>query len=331
MELSICIPTYNRAELIQETLDSIIPQLEEGVEVVVCDNGSSDHTEQVVDSYRSKIPYLLFFRFPENQGVDRCFLQSIAIARGTYCWLMGSDDRLEPGGVRRILDTLKTVPDLAGISVNVKPYDAMFQKALIIRKAPPFPEDRLIEDFSLFFPALYIYAGYLSGQVVKRELWQEIVSTRPVSQFFNCYSLVYIITSMFECKTRWFYIHAHCVGYRADNDSFLDRGAFKRLAIDIKGFSDILQAFFPSKDLLYQKTMDTLAQVDISWRLLRARTNGAEKQFWKKSWGLCWEHYAHRPVFWHRLILFFILPSFFWKGLRCVYRQTIKNDTLSCS
>jgi abequosyltransferase len=324
--LSICIPTYNRAELIKETLDSIIRELEEGVEVVVCDNGSSDHTEKVVDSYRSKIPHLLFFRFPENQGVDRCFLKSIAIAKGAYCWLMGSDDRLEPGGVHRILHILNTVPDLAGISVNVKPYDALFQKALIVRKSPPFPNDCLIEKFSLFFPSLYLYAGYLSGQVVKRELWQDIVSTKPVSQFFNCYSLVYIITSMFERKTRWFYIHTPCVGYRADNDSFLDRGAFRRLVIDIKGFSDILKAWFQPKDILYKKTMDALAQVDITWRLLRARTSGAEKQFWKNSWFLCWQHYAHRPVFWHRLVLFFILPSFFWKGLRFLYRQTIKSE-----
>ena len=49
--LSICIATYNRANFIGETLDSIILQLTEDVEVVIVDGASTDNTREVVESY----------------------------------------------------------------------------------------------------------------------------------------------------------------------------------------------------------------------------------------------------------------------------------------
>ena len=51
--LSVCVATYNRAEYIGETLESIIPQLTDEVEIVVVDGASTDGTSTVVKGYRS--------------------------------------------------------------------------------------------------------------------------------------------------------------------------------------------------------------------------------------------------------------------------------------
>ncbi len=49
--VSIIIPTYNRAHLIGETLDSVLAQTYQNWECIVVDDGSSDNTEEVVGSY----------------------------------------------------------------------------------------------------------------------------------------------------------------------------------------------------------------------------------------------------------------------------------------
>ncbi len=61
--VSIIIPTYNRAHLIHETLDSVLAQTYTNWECIVVDDGSSDNTEEVLESYINKD-----FRFQDYQG-----------------------------------------------------------------------------------------------------------------------------------------------------------------------------------------------------------------------------------------------------------------------
>jgi glycosyltransferase involved in cell wall biosynthesis len=64
-DLSICIATYNRANYISETLNSIVAQLLDNVEVVIVDGASTDNTKEVVSIFVDKYPnfkyYLLEF------------------------------------------------------------------------------------------------------------------------------------------------------------------------------------------------------------------------------------------------------------------------------
>ena len=67
--LSICIATYNRASYIGETLDSIIPQLDDDVELLVVDGASTDNTEDVVRKYAAeRIAYPLYSSFCQGRS-----------------------------------------------------------------------------------------------------------------------------------------------------------------------------------------------------------------------------------------------------------------------
>ena len=87
IRLSICMPTYNFGAFIGETLDSIIPQLESGIEIVVLDGGSQDDTAKVVRRYTEKHPAVRYVHQPMRGGIDRDMSRSIDLARGEYCWL----------------------------------------------------------------------------------------------------------------------------------------------------------------------------------------------------------------------------------------------------
>ncbi|MGZ7112139.1 MAG: glycosyltransferase family 2 protein, partial [Halobacteriota archaeon] len=57
LNLSVIIPTYNRAGMICRAIDSVIPQLTVGDEIIVIDDGSTDGTEESLKEVRDKIIY----------------------------------------------------------------------------------------------------------------------------------------------------------------------------------------------------------------------------------------------------------------------------------
>jgi abequosyltransferase len=62
ISLSICIPTYNFGKFIGQTLESIIPNLTEAVEVVILDGGSTDDTADVVAQKQRNFPQIQYHR-----------------------------------------------------------------------------------------------------------------------------------------------------------------------------------------------------------------------------------------------------------------------------
>jgi len=85
--LSVCIPTFNRAAYIGETLDCIVSQATDAVETVVVDGGSNDGTEQIVRNWQHDFPQLRYFRRETNLGVERDTDKTVELARGEYFWI----------------------------------------------------------------------------------------------------------------------------------------------------------------------------------------------------------------------------------------------------
>ena len=52
---SVVIPTYNRAVLLKRALESLVNQTYKNFEVIICDDGSTDNTKEVVDSFNGKL------------------------------------------------------------------------------------------------------------------------------------------------------------------------------------------------------------------------------------------------------------------------------------
>ena len=101
--LSICIATYNRAEFIGETLESIIPQITDEVEIVIVDGASTDNTQKVVHDYIQRSARIRYVLLPSNGGVDHDYNQVVELAQGEYCWLLTDDDLLKPDAISTVL------------------------------------------------------------------------------------------------------------------------------------------------------------------------------------------------------------------------------------
>lgn len=174
LKLSICIPTYNRARFLGETLDGVIAQATDDVEIVVSDNASTDDTEAVVRACQAKFPRLTYFRQPENKGADRNYLQSVASARGEWCWLLGDDDPVEDGAIATLLGHLNGPRPLDFVQLLVTAYD--FSLSQVLQRSAEVlgvTEDLYTTDVPAFF-ARFFQESYLSEFVVRRDLWNRV-------------------------------------------------------------------------------------------------------------------------------------------------------------
>lgn len=119
--LSICIPTYNRAELLRSCLHSIVrqsSQFQDKVEVIVSDNCSPDHTREAVE-WAGQYGPIHYARNAENIGACSNFIHAAKVlAQGEYCWLMGDDDVLRDGAIEAVITALETHPQIDYVFVN---------------------------------------------------------------------------------------------------------------------------------------------------------------------------------------------------------------------
>lgn len=105
--VSICIPTYNRAAALKESLDSLICQNGfSKIEVVVSDNCSTDDTRSVAESYAKQYPNIKYFRNEENIH-DRNFPTAIMRASGVYRKLFNDTCVYEIGSLDYLLDVVQ--------------------------------------------------------------------------------------------------------------------------------------------------------------------------------------------------------------------------------
>lgn len=106
--VSIIIPTYNRAHLIGETLDSVLAQTYTNWECIIVDDGSSDNTDEVVGKYLKKDPRFKYYHRPDthkpggNGARNYGFLQS----KGEYIQWFDSDDLMHPEKLEKQVDAL---------------------------------------------------------------------------------------------------------------------------------------------------------------------------------------------------------------------------------
>lgn len=88
--ISVVLPTYNRANLLIESIQSILDQTYSNFELIIIDDGSTDNTFQIISELGdSRINYV---SYPKNQGVSFARNKGLEIATGKYIAFMDSDD-----------------------------------------------------------------------------------------------------------------------------------------------------------------------------------------------------------------------------------------------
>ena len=160
--LSICFPTYNRAECIGEQLKRLYcvdKSVLKDVEIIVSDNCSTDKTKDVILSYKDKLEFQ-YNRNERNLGPDENYLYCFSHATGKYIWLVGDDDYLIPYNLHVVIDTLKD-KDLGFL--YIKP-----------RANSEKPAYKAYNSKELFFDEIGIHITFLTSSVIRSDYVKDV-------------------------------------------------------------------------------------------------------------------------------------------------------------
>ncbi|PIQ84097.1 MAG: hypothetical protein COV75_04030 [Candidatus Omnitrophica bacterium CG11_big_fil_rev_8_21_14_0_20_63_9] len=117
--VSVIIPTFNRAAMLREALESALRQTVKNIEVIVIDDGSTDDTFQVAQAAGDKVRYFL----QPNQGVAAARNRGIREARGRYVAFLDSDDLWLPNKLERQIDYFRAHREVGLLYTRMWSYD----------------------------------------------------------------------------------------------------------------------------------------------------------------------------------------------------------------
>ena len=248
-KLSICIPTYNFGTTLGATLDSIIDQYVEDVEIVVLDSASTDDTADVVTQRAKRCDNLRYIRADARGGIDADMAHVAALASGQMVWLFSADDLMRPGALARV--TAMVAEDPADVFL-LSHSNCTFDMQVLVPRHPVLTgPSRRISVTGPASRAEYFAAGetteaffsYMSGLVVRRSTWDALSNAKMFVG--SCWShAARLMAGMARGGLTVSYVADVLVDRRGDNDSFAEHGLVQRYALAIDGYIAIGEQLF---------------------------------------------------------------------------------------
>jgi len=165
--LTIAIPTYDRARLLERLLAALLNQMsgdETRVDLLVSDNASTDGTGEVIRTYQDRGLAIRYICNKTNLGADRNIMQCYTEAYGQYVWIFSDDDLILPGSLQRILSALA-----------LQQYDIICIRAYPIEdESVQYKRLRNVSDLEMtkaedFARHVHVYLTFISGIIVNKE------------------------------------------------------------------------------------------------------------------------------------------------------------------
>jgi glycosyltransferase involved in cell wall biosynthesis len=111
-QLSIGLPVYNGEKFITESINSILAQTFQDFELIICDNASTDKTEEICRAYAAKDERISYYRNEKNIGCARNFNRVFELSTGEYFKWLAYDDLHAPDFLQKCIDILDKDPSL---------------------------------------------------------------------------------------------------------------------------------------------------------------------------------------------------------------------------
>jgi len=167
MLLTIGILTRNQPAELQRAIESILPQMRDGVEIVVNDNSDNLETKQLIEKKYSTFPIRYFknnlpTQMPSKWQFDKSVFLITKRAKGKYIWFFG-DDKMEPGAIDYVLKIIKKYQDLSFMFMNFYISDQGKEFPIL-----PLSSDKIFDDRNLVLEEVLNVLGFLSVIIIKR-------------------------------------------------------------------------------------------------------------------------------------------------------------------
>lgn len=210
--LTVAIPTYNRPETLQRTLNALKAEAANTFTILVSDDSSTDGVETLVRSYQHSMPNLRYSKNPVNLGFSRNVARLYELADTRYVWFLCDDDSVNPGAVASIIEALERHEPTVAI-FNCTWDDSFGRKVLA-----GVSEDRIYSDLESFdrYDVL-MRLTFLSIIVVEKTLPIDPISNDPACKdnvFVQLTLGLYLLSNKFKiCEVASTILHRN-VGFK---------------------------------------------------------------------------------------------------------------------
>ena len=192
--LSVAIPSYNSQDYMEHCIESLLAGGED-VEILVVDDGSTDRTAEIADSYASKYPTIVKAIHQENGGHGEAVNAGIRNASGLYFKVVDSDDWVDEEAYQKILSTLRelsggsTVLDMLISNFVYEKEGAKHKK--VMKYTGTLPENRIFgwNDAKHFHKGQYIL---MHSVIYRTQLLRECGLELPKHTFYVDNLFVYV-------------------------------------------------------------------------------------------------------------------------------------------
>jgi glycosyltransferase involved in cell wall biosynthesis len=166
MKISVITPSFNQAQFIERTVQSVLSQDYPNVEYIVMDGGSTDGTIEVLKKYSDKI----IWKSEKDNGQSDAINKGLKIATGDIVAYLNSDDTYEPGALKKVADFFENHQEKKWVLGKCRIINANDQE---IRKPITFYKNLFLKRYSY---GKLLAENFICQPAVfwKRELLNEI-------------------------------------------------------------------------------------------------------------------------------------------------------------
>ncbi len=160
--VSVIMPTFNRAGWLSESIGSVLNQTYPNLELIVVDDGSTDHTAEVVRAFGDQLTYLR----QANRGVSKARNHGVAKSRGLWVAFLDSDDLWQPAKVATQVALFQAQPEV----------EVCYTDEIWIRHGVRVNPKRIHQKHTgwLFEPSLPRCIISPSSVMMRRSLWTRL-------------------------------------------------------------------------------------------------------------------------------------------------------------
>ncbi len=188
--VSVVIPNYNYAAYLREAIDSVLAQTYKKIEIIVVDDGSTDGSREVIESYGERVTTV----FQQNQGVSAARNNGVACGSGEFVAFLDADDRWLPDKVKKQVVAFVDA-EVGLVHVGLREIDRDGNDV-------GSRSDGLsgsVADALLLFERPVILGGG-SGLIVRRSVFDEVGGFDPVMSTSADWDLFYRIASQYRVE-----------------------------------------------------------------------------------------------------------------------------------
>lgn len=186
--ISVIVPVYNTGQYLGKCLDSILSQTYCNIEVIIINDGSSDNSLEIAQSYAEKDNRIRLFN-QENQGIMQVRIKGIGQANGKYIGFVDSDDWIEPDMYEKLVGyMLQYDCDLVTSDAKIHRLDGTsiigfdnYAKGLYTNLARDiFPS--MLYDYTIKWRAM---RSYLVSKLFRKAILDEVITNLDKDIFYD--------------------------------------------------------------------------------------------------------------------------------------------------